>query len=31
VNETSANGQGSGAFGARWDMLLLVGKEVSGG
>ena len=27
----AANGQGSDAFGARWDVLLPAGKEVSGG
>jgi len=27
----AANGQGSDAFGARWDVLLLAGKEASGG
>jgi hypothetical protein len=27
----AANGQGSDAFGARWDVLLLAGKQASGG
>jgi len=27
----ATNGQGSDAFGARWDVLLPAGKEVSGG